>query len=349
MGEEEILKETAPIEIKVTLVAPDIAQAYYLVGDMIGWDDATMQKFEHSETNVYDDPIFKIVFNVSESESGQYWKIIPQTNIDANDFWANPGVIGVAIDGDDSMSGNLVNENAQAGRIVEAGKYVMTIDMLNYTYNIEKAPEFENMYVTGSGTYDWKWNNPAQQFVPVWGEEGTFWSIQYLAADAEIKFCPDAEWSGREFGYSEEWIDAASIELAGLSDSGGNIKVGKAGWYTIYITINATSKSVKFYNAEVYLMGPTIDASWGENLEAAKFTTPETADGEFVSPAFTGAGEIRAYVSVPELVGNWWKAEFMVFDGKIVYRGNGGDQERIQGEVGQKLYLNFTTITGHIE
>lgn len=339
---DEVLKETAPIEIKVTLVAPNISSAYYLVGDMCGWGTGDQIKFEHSETNVYDDPIFKIVFTTTAEN--QYWKIIPHENVEAGDIWSG-AVIGVEVDGDASMSGNLVNENAGAGKIEEAGKYVMTIDMLNYTYTIEKAPEFENMYITGS-QYGWGWDNGAQPFVPVYGAEGTFWSIQYLAAGTEFKFCPDASWSGREFGYSEEWLDAASIELAGLSESGGNIKAANAGWYTIYITINATSKSVKFYNANVYLIGDTMGA-WDANMEKAKFEVPATGDGEFVSPAFENAAEVRAYVELPGI--DWWKAEFMVFDGKIVYRGNGPDQERVKAEAGQKLYLNFAANTGSIK
>ena len=339
---DEVLKETAPIEIKVTLVAPNISSAYYLVGDMCGWGTGDQIKFEHSATNVYDDPIFKIVFTTTAEN--QYWKIIPNENVEAGDIWSG-AVIGVAVDGDASMSGNLVNENAQAGKIEEIGKYVMTIDMLNYTYTIEKAPEFENMSITGS-QYGWGWDNTAQTFVPVYGAEGTFWSIQYIAAGTEFKFCPDASWSSREFGYSADWIDAASIELAGLSESGGNIKAANAGWYTIYITINATSKSVKFFNANVYLIGDTMGA-WDAKMEKAKFEVPATGDGEFVSPAFENAAEVRAYVDIPDT--DWWKAEFMVFDGKIVYRGNGPDQERVKAEAGQKLYLNFGAGTGSIK
>jgi hypothetical protein len=39
----------------------------------------------------------------------------------------------------------------------------------------------------------------------------------------------------------------------------------------------------------------------------------------------------------------------MVFDGAIVYRGMGGDQDRVAGSAGQKLYLNFTNETGEIK
>lgn len=101
-------------------------------------------------------------------------------------------------------------------------------------------------------------------------------------------------------------------------------------------------------------MGTCIgDANWGELNPAALFTVPATADGEFVSPAFAadcpgGDGDgVRAYVKVPGY--DWWKAEFMVFDKRIVYRANGGDQERVAGAVGQKLYLNFGKETGEIK
>jgi len=39
----------------------------------------------------------------------------------------------------------------------------------------------------------------------------------------------------------------------------------------------------------------------------------------------------------------------MVFNKKIVYRGTGGDQERVVVSAGQKLYLNFSNDTGDIK
>jgi hypothetical protein len=52
-------------------------------------------------------------------------------------------------------------------------------------------------------------------------------------------------------------------------------------------------------------------------------------------------------VKIPDY--DWWKSEFMVFDKKIVYRGTGGDQDRINGTKGQQVYLNFTNETGDIK
>ena len=81
-----------------------------------------------------------------------------------------------------------------------------------------------------------------------------------------------------------------------------------------------------------------------------KLDIPTTLDGQFVSPAFAksvpgGDGDgVRAYVKIEGF--DWWKTEFMVFDGKIKYRGAGGDQDRVAGSAGQKLYLNFANDTG---
>ena len=101
----------------------------------------------------------------------------------------------------------------------------------------------------------------------------------------------------------------------------------------------------------VYLIGPVTGGMWDECMTDWKFQVPSTADGEFVSPAFAAAADatdgVRIYVKIPEA--DWWKSEFMVFDGKIKYRGTGNDQDRITAGAGQKVYLNFSNDTGKIE
>ena len=95
-GQASLLSTTTTVT--ATPKAPFISTGYYLVGDMFkideannGWNDVCMQPFSHSGKDVYEDPIFTIVFTTTGAN--QYWKIIPQVNIDNNDFWANqPGV-----------------------------------------------------------------------------------------------------------------------------------------------------------------------------------------------------------------------------------------------------------------
>ena len=91
------------------------------------------------------------------------------------------------------------------------------------------------------------------------------------------------------------------------------------------------------------------DNAWKEMLDGWKFEVPTTANDYFVSPAFAAghAEGARAYVKIDGF--DWWKSEFMVFDGKLEYRGAGGDQDRVPVTAGQKLYINFTNDTGRIE
>lgn len=321
------------VQTLVTLVKPNISSAYYLVGDMLGWDSSSMIKFTHSDNNVYDDPVFKISFETRADN--QYWKIIPQENVDG-EFWANPGVVGPSVDGDDSMSGSLVNDGCGAGKIPTAGKYIMTINMMDYTYTIEAAPT--ELYMTGSeyGWSDWR------QLVPIYGTDDQFWTVVYLAEGEQFKFAPQAGW-GNDFGYTGTTInDVAGAGI--ISSADGNLVAGKAGWYLLHVT-NGTDRVFEVLEPNVYLIG---DAAGEWNIDAShKFTVPATKDGEFVSPAFAKDAELRMCVSIdPD---GWWKTEFIVANGKIDYRGKGGDQARLNVSAGQKAYLNFTTGAAEVK
>ncbi len=88
-----------------------------------------------------------------------------------------------------------------------------------------------------------------------------------------------------------------------------------------------------------------------------KFETPTTMNGEFISPQLTSAvkgdGGTRAYAKVKSF--DWWKTEFFVFKkgsqerGDIAYRGNGEDQERVNGTKGQRVYFRFSDDTGALK
>ncbi|OYP60052.1 hypothetical protein CIK99_00280 [Prevotella sp. P5-92] len=321
------------VDVKVTLITPDISQNYYLVGDFCGWDEASMLKFSHSDVNIYDDPVFTIKFTTTEAN--QYWKIIPQKNIDNGEFWANPGVVGVAVDGDASMSGFLVTENAQAGKIEEPGKYIMTIDMMAGTYSITKQPL--ELYMTGS---NYGWGATWLPMTPCYGSDEDFWTIIYLHEGEQFKFAPQAGW-GDDFGGQATVNDVAG---ANITVDGTNLVAGKAGWYLLYIH-NGSERTFTVLQPNVYLIGDTA-GEWNV-ADSHKFTIPTTEDGVFESPAFANDAELRMCVSIEGF--DWWKTEFIILGGDIAYRGRGGDQERVAVKVGQKAYLNFAKGTGEIK
>ncbi len=223
-----------------------------------------------------------------------------------------------------------------------SGTQLAASEIVKVTFTNAMVVDFGDIFMTGS-KYNWggTWN----QLIPINDTPGEFWGIYHFEADEEIKFAPQAGW-GNDFGFTAK-ISQESIDLAGLSDEGGNIKVGNAGWYIIHVSVQGEDdKTVAFYEPNVYLMGDAANAGWSID-KTGLFTVPEAADGEFVSPGFAKDAELRICISITEK--DWWRTEFMILDGSIEYRGNGGDQERVNVTAGQKAYLNFKDGTGRIE
>ena len=199
---------------------------------------------------------------------------------------------------------------------------------------------------------NWNWDN-APEMIPLHdGTTGTFWRMVYVKGG--LKFNTKTSWNGGEVGF----VGCTTLDNfnAGISDAGGNIGIANEGWYLIVIRSKVNGRkidyTVEFNEPAVWLIGNATgagDNAWKELLEGWKFEVPATADGYFISPAFAAghAEGARAYVKVDGF--DWWKSEFMVFDGKLEYRGVGGDQDRVPVEAGQKLYLNFSTDKGEIK
>lgn len=243
----------------------------------------------------------------------------------------------------------------------DAGKVysnVITLPRVKGYFALDPMVMPEDMYIIGNVAGGWDWNS-ATTMIPVWGTPGKFWAIQYLGQDkdgnnAQIKFNSTKAWDGAEFGYGKATITPASSELAGASDSDGNIGIGNPGWYIVVVTTTINGReydyAVDFYPPNVYLQGNVAGGNWGTTDEKYRFSVPELslgANAAFVSPGFSHEGEIRASIQLPNH--EWWHTEFLVFDNKFVPRGAGDDQDRIVGNAGQKLHINFTTYEGKIE
>ena len=320
---------------------------YYVVGDFTGWGDspAKMQR-DANNPNLYTYEF------VAEREEMNF-KFFPAAGVENGMDW--DAGLGAATDGDTSAE-NIVawtEAGKQAGsiKIAISGKVKITYDAENFYYTVKDNSAPAELYMTGS---KYNWGTPAgssdawKQLVPVNDTKGNFWGMYYFEKDEQIKFAPQAGWGG-DFGFTNTTISQESIDRAGLSDEGGNIKVGNPGWYLVYVSVIGNDKAVEFEEANVYLNGDCI-GGWNAFNDASKFVVPTTADGEFVSPAFTAGGEIRICVRPKALDNdNWWRTEFIVRDGKIEYRGNGGDQlPRVNESTGRKIYLKFSDNTGRI-
>ncbi len=210
---------------------------------------------------------------------------------------------------------------------------------------VKLPPKITDCYLTGS---EYGWGGTWKPLTPVKGTTGkqgkgvpTFWMMAYFKDGEEFKFAPKPAWEN-DFGAANATItDHAG---ASPSDAGGNIKIGKAGWYLVVVTNDGEKRTVSFEKPEVYLQGPTI-GNWDCKKENM-FTAPTTATGEFVSPAFVATDNVRMCVKLKDF--DWWKSEFIVNKaGDIVYRGDDEkDPEKITVTAGQRCYLNFSTGKG---
>ena len=230
-------------QVKAIPEAPFIDAAYYLVGDMFnveavgdaaaidGWNTVSAkQAFKHSEKDVYDDPVFTITFETTKAD--QYWKIIPKKNIDADDLWA-PGVVGPKVDGDDSMTGALTNGDAKAGKIAKAGKYKLTINMMDYSYTLEEVNYDPFIYFIGATD---GWTNAEQKLALVDDAKGVYTGYLY---------CADPNGRGNQFKFqrvSGSWDNeinsgAFSTFSGAATSEGGNISVN-AGEGVYYFDVN---------------------------------------------------------------------------------------------------------------
>lgn len=223
---------------------------------------------------------------------------------------------------------------------------VTCLENVHLNYSLAPVTTPEHLYVVG-GFCGWDWGN-SFEFVPVYDHPEMYWRMVWID-EAGVKINTAQEWDGNQKGYND--ITVAG-DLAGniSTNDDGNICSTTPQWYLMVVTASVSGRDIKytveFNEPNVYLIGDTF-GGWDELMAGSKFDVPTTMDADFVSPAFKADGEIRAYVKVP---GNdWWHSEFMVFNGEIVYRGKGGDQERVAGKVGQKLYLNFATGKGSIK
>lgn len=241
-------------QIKAIPEAPVIDEGYYLVGDMFttedgvnGWNTISdKQTFKHSDKDVYEDPIFTITFETTKAD--QYWKIIPKANVDAGNTDASAaGVVGPKVDGEDSMTGSLTNGDAKAGKIAKAGKYKLTLNMMDYTYTFEEVKYDPFIYFIGSTD---GWQSYDQKLALVDDAKGVYTGFAYIA---------DPNGAGFEFKFQRKpnsWDNAIGasnfVTFKGAAidpQSGNNLGVnGGVGVY--YIDANLSEGTIEATKVE---------------------------------------------------------------------------------------------------
>lgn len=339
---------SAKFQVKAIPEAPFIDAAYYLVGDLTEWKLDTKLKFAHSDADVYEDPVFTLMFTTTKDD--QCWKIIPQGNVDAGNIWAvenaPKGVVGIEQDGDNAMSGKLLTTNSEgnkagAGKIAKAGIYQMTINMMDYTYTIKQiAPEY---YLVGK-LQGWS-DKPKDKTCLMYAETPMVQSYTtQWNDDANLKI-----WLGSDWG---DWNNAY-----GAKDDGDNSVEGKiAGSGTIvcpepgaFYTFKADFSTMTYKWTKLENQNPTayekvgligVGGDWVNDVDMTE-VTPHNWFIEKTLPE--GSFKIRANHEWNDAA-NWGFAEGQEFSstGKLITSGGSKDIKIAAGKY--RIFFNDITL-----
>lgn len=262
-------------------------------------------------------------------------RMYAESAISTSDWWTREFIIldGV-IDyrGDDEGQGDQERVKVQKGQVISLNFNAGTGSVDGEG---EETPLPETMYIIGDGVGGWDWATNAVDMVPVNGKAGQFWAIRYIEPGKGFKFCAQKAWSGDFYSLGEE--------DSGFTVSDNNCFVAEKGVYMIYV--DTENKKICVEPAKVYGIGDCF-GGWDAKMEGALFTATE--DGKLVGTT-KAAGQIRLYAESTAATSDWWTREFVFFEGKIAYRGNGGDQERVTVDAGKKVTLDFNAGTAVVE
>jgi len=197
----------------------------------------------------------------------------------------------------------------------------------------------EEMYMIGEGIEGWGLeDNPSQAVAmhPFHSQPGMFWAIRYIEAGKGFKF------STNNTKWGSDFTDLGNG--TGFTVKDGNCFVDKAGLYTLQVDYE-NSKVIVEPAVIVGMAEPFGNSGWNKDLESARFTI----DGKTASFTTVAAGEQIRTCVVCTLSADWWHAEFIPKDGKIVYREAGGDPEKVAVSAGQTITYDFNAGTGVVK
>jgi len=258
------------LKISVTLTAPVIEPAYYLIGNVNDWnlDNLDAYKFYHSDKDVYDDPIFTITAYMSSAD--KYFKIVPQSSKDAGDW---DTMLGNPVDGNTDLEGTLV-VGGGAMRVSDNGWVKISLNMMDYTYAIELLGNAKaELYVPGGHS---GWGHSV--FIYSQNLDWKFDGYVYMEAGNEFKFTSDPDWDHTNYG------DGGSGTLS--TDGGaGNLSVSEAGFYRLTVDLSNEPYTYTATSTQWGLIGDATVGGWDTstamdlNAATGEWTVTTTLSG----------------------------------------------------------------------
>lgn len=250
-------------------IPPDfvVEPAYYLLGTINDWSVANALQMNHSDKDVYDDPVFTYVVDLNGGE--WWWKVIPQSTYETGGWVdGDDAAFGVETNGDGALSGKLVGRTAEkdcgSGCLNGVvGKYVLVINLEMMTY--EFSPVYDFLYTPGDAN---GWSQPASAKLYPTADGVNYES--WLPLKGNFKFSTQADWNGINYG--------AGAEAGTLSTDGGagNLTVADEGYYCVRANLVSMTWEILYGPVQSWgLIG--VNGAWGDSDDIVM--TPD-ADGQ---------------------------------------------------------------------
>ena len=261
-----------------------ISPAYYVIGAAGGWsaDGARTQKFNHSDADVYDDPIFTIVVDAGGDDC--WFAIGDDAALDAiandNDWTKLFGTKGASEDLTGTMDYRYNLGGDHSFHVTGAKKIRITLDMLEYTYKIEPVNISDAYYLIG-GPGEWNATSAMTMqfshssadvfedpvFTYVFEGNGGSGDIWFAFGDKDaIDAVADGTWN-KLFGTKGE-----STDLSGSFDRRYNLDGdhsfcvdGKAKFYRFQINMSTNTYTITPLNFAEYIWEAGVNNNWGSD------------------------------------------------------------------------------------
>ena len=290
-----------------------IAQNYYLVGGPNDWAKSAtdkMVKFEHSSKDVYEDPIFTVVFDANKD--GDTWFAIGDDEaceaIGDNDWSKLLGIVGgnnEATEGRLDFRYNMGADNSFKVAAGTAKKIKVTLNMMDYTFTVQAINVADAYYLVG-GPEDWAGSaaSKSQKFshsnasiaedpVFTYVLEGTGGDIWFAIGDDEAcdAIAHDNDWSklyGTTSGNGNNGLTGSLARRSALTDDGSFKVDGSAKFIRIQINMATLTYTITPLNFAEYIWQAGNGNGWGSPAAPlygpagdGKYTGFMYLDGEF--------------------------------------------------------------------
>ncbi len=276
--------------VKVKLVAPEISDAYYIIGGTLDWGQSAAdhaQPFTHiGGGNVYDYPEFTIVLPVNRN-ADTWFAIADEKAIEgiANGDWSM--LIGCTDgNGNNGMTGHLdrrsvIGNDASLKVNVDADYVKITINMMDATFAIEAVDFKPYIYEIGNSS-GWSKSEPLYSA----NLDGQYLGFAYL--DGEYKFKPNEDnWDG-DYGQAKDSDEGTLVQ-----EDEQNCAAAAAGYYAISVDLAAMTFSKELIST-ISLIGSAVngDTSWGTDYDMTY--NAETNTWDITTELTTGEFKFRA-------------------------------------------------------